>query len=57
MNIINHNKYRYQDTMASKQQIIEAASDSARQLGYKKLKDLQLEVVIGIVSSQDVSRV
>ena len=35
--------------MASKQQIIEA-----RQLGYEKLKDLQLEVVIGIVSGQDV---
>ena len=34
--------------MASKQQIIEAANDSARQLGYEKLKDLQLEVVIGI---------
>ena len=31
--------------MASKQQIIEAANDSARQLGYEKLKDLQLEVV------------
>ena len=40
--------------MASKQQIIEAANDSARQLGYEKLKDLQLEVVIGIVSGQDV---
>ena len=31
--------------MASKQQIIEAANDSARQLGYEMLKDLQLEVV------------
>ena len=31
--------------MASKQQIIEAANDSARQLGYEKLKDLQLKVV------------
>ena len=30
--------------MASKQQIIEAANDSARQLGYEKLKDLQLEI-------------
>ena len=40
--------------MASKQQIIEAANDLARQLGYEKLKDLQLEVVIGIVSGQDV---
>ena len=40
--------------MASKQQIIETANDSARQLGYEKLKDLQLEVVIGIVSGQDV---
>ena len=40
--------------MASKQQIIEAANNSARQLGYEKLKDLQLEVVIGIVSGQDV---
>ena len=41
-----HNEHRYQDTMASKQQIIEAANE--------KLKDLQLEVVIGIVSGQDV---
>ena len=40
--------------MASKQQIIETANDSARQLRYEKLKDLQLEVVIGIVSGQDV---
>ena len=40
--------------MASKQQIIEAANVSARQLGYEKLKDLQLEIVIGIVSGQDV---
>ena len=40
--------------MASKQQIIEAANDSARPLGYEKLKDLQLEVVTGIVSGQDV---
>ena len=40
--------------MASKQRIIEAANDSARQLGYEKLKDLQLEVIIGIVSGQDV---
>ena len=40
--------------MASKQQIIEATNDSARQLGYEKLKDLQLEVVIVIVSGQDV---
>ena len=40
--------------MASKQQIIEVANDSARQLGYEKLKDLQLEVVILIVSGQDV---
>ena len=40
--------------MATKQQIIEAANDSARQLGYEKLKDLQLEIVIGIVSGQDV---
>ena len=36
--------------MASKQQIIEVANDSARQLGYEKLKHLQLEVVILIVS-------
>ena len=40
--------------MASKQEIIEAANDSARPLGYEKLKDLQLEVVTGIVSGQDV---
>ena len=40
--------------MASKQQIIEAANDSAKQLGYEKLKDLQLELLIGIVSGQDV---
>ena len=40
--------------MASKQQIIEAVNDSARQLGYEKLKDLQLEVIIWIVSGQDV---
>ena len=31
--------------MASKQQIVEAANDSARQLGYEKLNNLQLEVV------------
>ena len=49
MNIVIKTLY-----MASKQQIIEAANDSARQLGYEKLKDLQLEVVIGIVSGQDV---
>ena len=42
------------DTLASKQQIIEAANASARQLRYEKLKDLQLEIVIGIVSGQDV---
>ena len=40
--------------MASKQRIVEAANDSARQLGYEKLKDLQLEVIIGIVSGRDV---
>ena len=39
----SHNEHRYQDTMASKQK---AANE--------KLKDLQLEVVIGIVSGQDV---
>ena len=38
MNIIYHNEYSYQDTTASKQQIIEAANDSARQLGYEKLR-------------------
>ena len=38
----------------SKLQIAGTANDSARQLGYKSLKKLQLEVIVGIVTGRDV---
>ena len=38
----------------SKLQIAGAANDSVRQLGYKSLKKLQLEVIVGIMTGRDV---
>ena len=38
----------------SKQDITEAAIASARQLGYEGLKELQVEVIVGVLTGRDV---
>ena len=39
---------------ALKQDITEAANASARQLGHKRLKEMQLEVIVGVLTGRDV---